>query len=278
MPNAPEARGQRTCFAGLQTLLAAALLASCSADTDTLPATDETDTAAPASQQLHRRADRPALGLLTTLPIYWAESASFADTLASDAPPHWAREMLSRRYDLQPVDSLDAATLAPLRHLMLAQPRALSGTENVALDDWIRAGGELLLFADPRLTGHSIYPIGDRRRPQDVVLLSPILTRWGLELTFDETQPLGEGSALVLGQPLPTNLAGKFRPVATSADAPSDCRIIADGLVAQCRIGAGQAVIVADAALLEDGDHAATGAQPALEALLDAAFGTTQQR
>lgn len=49
--------------------------------------------------------------------------------------------------------------------------------ENVALDDWVRAGGARALFADPLLTFNSRFSIGDRRRPQDVATLSPILTR-----------------------------------------------------------------------------------------------------
>ncbi|WP_232366620.1 Gldg family protein [Alteripontixanthobacter muriae] len=261
--------------AALHAFLGAALLAGCSGSPDVLPADDQVAAAAASAE---RQSGQPALGLLTTLPIYWTESPSFAGALTSDIPLHWAREWLARQYDLRPVDTLDAGTLARLDHLLLAQPRALSGMENVALDQWVRDGGEVLLFADPRLTGHSIYPIGDRRRPQDVVLLSPILKRWGLDLTFDESQPLGESSVDVLGQPLPVNLEGSFRPVATSADAPSDCRMMASGLVAQCVIGEGRAVIVADAALLEDGDHGAENAPQALDALLDAAFGTSPQR
>lgn len=275
MPNAPEHPTRRLRLAALQALFASALLAGCSADTDVLPPSEEIAAVAASAES---QSSQPALGLLTTLPIYWTESASFADAFTSDVPLHWAREWLARQYDLRPVDTLDTEALARLDHLLLAQPRALSGMENVALDTWVRDGGEVLLFADPRLTGHSIYPIGDRRRPQDVVLLSPILKRWGLELTFDESQPLGESSVEVLGQPLPVNLAGSFRPVATSADAPSDCRMMAEGLVAQCRIGRGRVVIVADAALLEDGDHTAENAPQALGALLDAAFGTTPQR
>ena len=70
---------------------------------------------------------------------------------------------------------------------MMIQPRPLSPQENVALDNWVAAGGRLLLFADPALTEDSAFAIGDRRRPQDVVLLSPILARWGLELELTRT-------------------------------------------------------------------------------------------
>ena len=98
-----------------------------------------------------------------------------------------ARELESR-YDLVPLDTLEPDALAGIERVILAQPRALAPSENVSFDQWLTAGGEALIFADPMLTRHSEYPIGDRRRPQDVVLLSPLFDHWGLELTFDETQ------------------------------------------------------------------------------------------
>ena len=79
--------------------------------------------------------------------------------------------------------------LSHVTRLLLAQPRALSGPENVALDAWVRGGGHLLLFADPMMTGESRFGIGDRQRPQDVILLSPILNRWCRDPQFDQNQP-----------------------------------------------------------------------------------------
>lgn len=208
------------------------------------------------------REERPDLALMTTLPIYWGESASIAEALSNEEPPHWARALLERTYDLVPLDTLSAEKLARFSNLILAQPRALSGAENVALDEWVRGGGHLLLFADPMLTEHSRFAIGDRRRPQDVVLLSPILGRWGLELRFDEAQPRAQRPVDVNGSPVPVHLAGHFAASPVSPAAPSDCHIANGGLIASCRIGRGHALIVADAALLEsdrEGFEAAAG-------------------
>lgn len=221
----------------MRLLLAGALLAcsACSAATD----------------QKSGEAEMPKtpLGLSTTLPIYWQESPDFATILREEGERGWVRQALETRFDLVPLDVLSAETLAPLDHLLLAQPRALSASENVALDEWVRAGGRLLLFADPMLTSHSQFAIGDPRRPQDVALLSPILARWGLELTFDTAQPQGERSENAFGMDLPVDLAGAFVPI--TSEVQGECTITQTGIAARCRIGEGQVTLLADAALLD---------------------------
>lgn len=221
----------------MRLLLASALLACSACGASTNPGGGEAE------------APRTSLGLSSTLPIYWQESADFASLLKEDGGPGWVRQALETRFDLVPLDVLSAEALAPLDHLLLAQPRALSPSENVALDDWVRAGGQLLLFADPMLTSHSQFAIGDRRRPQDVVLLSPILTRWGLELTFDTAQPQGERIEKAIGLELPVDLAGAFVPIAS--EAASECTISETAIAARCRVGEGRVTIIADAALLD---------------------------
>lgn len=192
--------------------------------------------------------DRAQLGLFTSLPILWAEADDVGALLASPEPPHWARADLERRYRILPLDTLPGPR--DLRFLLIAQPRPFSPDENVALDDWVRHGGRLLLFADPALTWDSRYSIGDRRRPQDVVLLSPILARWGLELLFDDGQPGGERESA--GNDVPVNLPGQLARRSGGVDAA--CDLGPEGLIARCRIGKGRAMIVADAALLESAD------------------------
>ncbi len=212
------------------------------------------------------------LGLFTSLPIYWSESADLHGLLRSDAPPHWALAALRRHGDLRLLDSLGASGLdgqdglANIATLVMAQPRALSGAENVALDAWVRGGGRLLLFADPMLTGESAYPIGDKRRPPDVVLLSPILTHWKLRLEFDEDQPAGEHVVDAGGIALPVNLPGRL----LVAPGSRHCTVQGDGVLALCRLGKGWVLLIADAALLEQhGDPLRDGRSAVLERLLD---------
>lgn len=205
-----------------------------------------------------------ALGLFTTLPILWNESEDVAGLLRGDSPPHWALAELRGQGELRPVDSLagegGASPLSGLGLLIMAQPRPLSPQENVSLDDWVRDGGRVLLFADPLLTEDSAFGIGDKRRPQDVALLSPILARWGLTLNYDEDQPLGERMIALGAASLPVNLAGHFI-VAPGRD---ECALTNEGLVARCKLGEGEVLAVADAALFERG---ATDAEPRKRAL-----------
>ena len=212
--------------------------------------------------------DRPVLALSSSLPIYWGEDA-FGASLSGDEPTP-VRERLEHRYRLKPLDRLTelADDGGPAR-LLLAQPRTLSAAENVALDDWVRGGGRLLLFADPMLTQHSHWPLGDPRRPQDVALLSPILARWGLAMRYDPDPPGGVESIEWRGEGIDLNRAGQFEAIPSAGGAPSDCAIEGKGRIADCRIGAGRALILADAHLLDP--DALDG--PALDMLLDAAFG-----
>jgi hypothetical protein len=209
------------------------------------------------------REPRAQIGLFTTLPLYWPEAEGVAELIGPDAKPHWARTEIERSADLVPLDALagEGARIGGLGYLLLAQPRMLSPAENVALDLWVRDGGRLLLFADPLLTGDSRFEVGDKRRPQDVALLSPILSHWGLELRFDDNQPEGERQVEIDGFTLPVNAAGRFAHFPSDEPA-TQCSPRAGGLVADCRIGKGRAVIVADAALFDgpDGDPARVAA------------------
>lgn len=187
--------------------------------------------------------------LFTTLPILWSESPDIGGIVRGEGEAHWARAALETRGQIVALDSLAAITGdAPL---LMAQPRPLSPAENVALDRWVRNGGRVLLFADPMLTAPSAYPIGDRRRPQDVVLISPLLRHWGLRLEFDDAQTFGERQVGALGAVLPVNLPGRLTPV---PGADGTCAFAGEGLVADCRIGRGRVVAIADAALFESGE------------------------
>jgi hypothetical protein len=202
-----------------------------------------------------------------TIPIYWGEGDALADHINGAAHAHWARAELERSFELQPIDFLSAERLETRPFLLMAQPRGLAAEENVALDDWVRAGGKLLLFADPVMTGRSRFTVGDRRRPQDVALLSPILSHWGLELRVDDSQRPGLALVDHFAVPLPVNLPGHLVP----ADDGFECTVSAGGIIAHCALGAGEVLILADAAILDiDGPH--SGAAEALRVLTSHIF------
>lgn len=196
------------------------------------------------------KAPQPAtIGLFTSLPILWSEASDVAAQLRSAEPPHWARAVLEQQGALKPLDylALDKPGLGEVRLLVMAQPRALSPQENVVLDKWVRGGGHLLLFADPMLTEDSAFPLGDKRRPQAIVMLGPVLAHWGLRLDFAAEQTAGEHDVRALGLTLPVNLPGRL----VAHEGSRACQIDRLGLTARCRIGKGRVLVVADAAMLE---------------------------
>jgi hypothetical protein len=212
-------------------------------------------------------AEKPRLALFGTIPIYWGEGDGMEDVLAGTATAHWARALLEQHHELHPLATLLAEDLAGHHALLIAQARVLNPAENVALDQWVRAGGRLLLFADPLLSAESRYPLGDLRRPQDVVLLSPLLRHWGLDLQFAADQTPARQMREIAGIVLPHQLSGTFAVLPES----TGCVLQGAEILAECAIGKGRVVVLADAALL-DLYHPAAGADEALLALVQRAF------
>lgn len=191
---------------------------------------------------------RPVLGLMTTLPLQWSEGGIEAD-LATDAKPHPAYARLQERYDVRPLDNLDDLDQHSLSLILLAQPRALAPAELVKLDTWVRAGGRLLILADPALQWGSLYPLGDKRRPLFTSLLSPLFSHWGLELVL----PMSDQQAIAMrevdGLNIRTQTPGEWLPKPGKATA--NCQIAAHRLLADCGVGKGRALLLADADLLD---------------------------
>lgn len=217
---------------------------------------------------------RPSLGLLTSLPIYWGEPAQMGDLLQPGGEPHWVRARLEEDYHLVPLDLLGTGSgaqeeeLAKLDRLLVAQPRALTAADNVALDRWVRAGGRLLLVLDPMMTEHSAYAVGDARRFNDVALVPPVLARWGLAMRHSEDGMARE--IIFEGVPIPVADYGTLR-ITGSSSGGARCTLKAADVVAHCRLGAGEMLVIADAAFL---NHEVPGsAAEALDAFLAEAFG-----
>ncbi len=189
---------------------------------------------------------KPTLGLMTTLPLQWSEGGVEAD-LAEDAQPHPAFARLGQSYDVQPLD--DVRDLAEQRILLLAQPRAFSPAELVQLDRWVRKGGRLLILADPALQWGSLYPLGDTRRPLFTSMLSPLFAHWGLELVLPivDAEPMAVRKIGKLS--IRTQTPGEWLKIGRGGSAR--CALEEGGLLADCKIGKGRALLVADADLLD---------------------------
>ncbi|MFY7746360.1 MAG: hypothetical protein ACOVQY_13095 [Erythrobacter sp.] len=226
--------------------------------------------------------EAPALGLMTSLPLYWPADAALAEIAAGTAALPWQRRAIETRYRIVPLDTLspipalspdspETDPLAGLTRLAVIQPRGLSPADNVALDKWVRAGGRLLLVLDPVLTGEYAPPLGDPRRPVEAALIPPVVERWGLKVGFavHETEEAYFGTdTLPGGAEVPLAYPGTIDllPAGTKA-----CTQPA-GAIALCRIGKGAVTLIADAALFEHPELAGEGGAQ-IASVLAAVFG-----
>lgn len=173
---------------------------------------------------------RPTLLLLTSLPLLFGEQFSLeghgSDVLIA----------LEREYRVLPISVTDRAELRRGRLLLMAHPPAQTADDLVALDQWVRAGGRLLLLADPMLEWPSERPLGDLLRPPPMFADTGLLDHWGLRL--DAPAERGPASRLMSGGDILTASPGTLH---------GSCPISRDRLVARCRIGKGEVTVVADA-------------------------------
>lgn len=177
--------------------------------------------------------ERPALMLLTTLPLVFPEEFSLQGGGSK------ALAALETRYSVVAIGTTDAASLGKERLLLMAHPLAQPAEALVDLDRWVRDGGRVLLLADPKLEWPSKRPLGDKLRPPPAFADTGLLGHWGLRLDAPvdvgpRTLELGGLSVLTVS---PGALSG-----ACSIDQP--------GFVARCRIGRGRATVIADADFL----------------------------
>jgi hypothetical protein len=181
-------------------------------------------------------AERPNLLLLTSLPILFGEGLSL------DNRPLPVVDALERQYRLVPISATDRAELAKGKLLLMAHPAAQTAENLVTLDKWVRGGGRVLLLADPMVEWPSSLPMGDALRLAPMFMDTGLLAHWGLRL--DSPEERGRQSR---------SLAGKDVVTVSPGTLHGRCAITADQLVANCRIGRGRAVVVADADFLAAG-------------------------
>ena len=235
-----------------------------------------------ALQKVTPAPDRPKLGLMTSLPLYWSIEADFTDLAQGTGEVPWQRELLERQFELIPLDTLSAIPgLSPddpdtdpldgLDRLAVIQPRGLSPADNVALDEWVRAGGQLLLILDPALTGHYHMALGDPRRPVDTALVPPVVARWGLAGSFDPSQSSDVSFAQLPGGPIPLLMSGENRTL-TVDGGQNGCQTHESLALARCdSVGEGAVTYLHDAAIFEHAELVGEDGE-AVRALLDFAF------
>lgn len=199
--------------------------------------------------------DRPDLLLLTSLPIL------FGEEFAIDGHGSPLLTALERRYRVRPIDVASRQALAGHRLLLMAHPLAQPAEALVALDEWVRSGGRVLLLADPELSWPSERPLGDLLRPPPAFADTGLLARWGLTLTPPDSPA-----------PVERKFAGRRIIAQTPGRWAGRCAIGPRQFVARCRVGQGHALLIADADFLRppgggDPDAAAESVLLALKSL-----------
>ncbi len=191
---------------------------------------------------------------MSALPLFWAEGdPQMALSQTEQRAPIIAA--LDKRFDVQPIDLITAEALMPFRMVMLAQPGALSPRELVSLDEWIRAGGHAIIFADPALEWPSIYGLGDPRRAPLVTLLDPLFTHWNVQLTASAlaTHQHDAQERSLMDVPVFTNTPGRW------ISQSKMCEVQDNGFRLSCQIEKGRAILVADADLLDEASRSEDG-------------------
>lgn len=176
--------------------------------------------------------DRPGLAVITGLPLFWDEAGQGG---LRDAP---IVTVLRTRFAIMPMDDPLKLESSGVKRLLLAQPRALAPAQLVAIDQWVRDGGTVLVLADPLLRWPSGLPLGDRRRAPAASLLQPLLAHWGFRPADVETAEIRrrtpDGSVITLS-------GVQFFPGKPE-----------DGVIQRKRLGRGEVLLLGDADPIDD--------------------------
>ncbi|MEP3227001.1 MAG: hypothetical protein ABJO01_13575 [Parasphingorhabdus sp.] len=200
---------------------------------------------------------RAKITMMTSLPIIWGEAVSMEAVISGEANPAAIYSHWQEQHDIVAVDSFEALEKSSPDIILLAQPPAMDPADIATVDKWVRAGGRALIFTDPMLDWHTIYALGDKRRPLASGLLSPLLNHWGLQLEAPSEQ--GEGQVELEFSDIAFTTVGigalatlPDKNTANDQPAPVKCEMSAANFIAHCHIGKGRAIIVADADFLND--------------------------
>ncbi len=187
--------------------------------------------------------------ILSSIPLQWGENG-LSDVVQGKTDPDPLVARITEHGNVSFVDNIAQLQAAKPDIAILIQPRAFSPDELVRLDNWVAAGGRIVVFADPALQWPSTLPVGDPQRPQFTSMLSPLFAHWGVELVLPMN---GENENVEIrrgGYDLAFVSPGNWY-IADQASRYGHCRVSTDRYLSECRPGKGQVLLVADADLLQ---------------------------
>jgi len=195
----------------------------------------------------HPETPMTKIQLMTSLPIIWGEGASMDDILSGSSKPapiysHWLAQ-----HNVEAVDSLEGLKNSGTDIVLLAQPPAMDPADLAVLDEWVRGGGNALIFTDPMLLWNHDYPVGDSSAPIAIGLLSPLLDHWGVSLLGPDEK--NEGMVDIEFQEYSLSAAG-IGSFAKNEGSEIECQFASQNFIAICELSEGRIILVADADLL----------------------------
>ena len=221
---------------------------------------------APAQTQVVARdGEKPTLLLVSSLPILFGpglpSGAEFSIEKVQDGSESVLRAALEERFALLGIAATGPEELAQGELLLMAHPRAQTAEHLVALDEWVRGGGRVLLLADPAFAVDGGPPTLGGDYPPPYFADTGLLGHWGVLL--DGPLSYGAAELELAGETVTVRSPGRFEAVG------ENCTLGADGFVADCALGDGRALILADADfVIEKGEPGAANLA-ALKRLLE---------
>ncbi len=134
---------------------------------------------------------RPVLGIFSSLPV-----TEQTDPTTYQVQPAWVIvQQLQELFQVRTVSALSGEELAGLELLLLIHPNNLDTTQQFGIDQFVMAGGKLLVFVDPlaEMAGAAAQPPAP---PNTASELNALLGNWGVRLRPDEV--LGDAEAALL--------------------------------------------------------------------------------
>jgi hypothetical protein len=194
---------------------------------------------------------RTTVVLLSSIPLQWGEG-DLKSVVEGEGQPDPLFGRLSEKRNMLAVDNFEQVQASGAKVAVLIQPKAFSPEDLVRLDNWVRAGGRLVFFADPALDWPTSLSLGDTQRPLFTSLHSPLFAHWGLELVLpvDAEHAHSQIDAKLGKFDLSLKSPGSWMSTETAKTGSQPCRIERTALIAECRIGKGQAILVADVDML----------------------------
>lgn len=188
------------------------------------------------------------LALMSSIPLILGE-VDVEQMARGESDPSAAYLLLKQYYDIVPIDTIDDR-LSEVKLLLLAQARPLSASELVAVDQWVRQGGNIIILSDVALQWPSDYALGDKRRPLFTSLLSPLFVYWGLEQLF-LIEDINE-QMISLGDYNVTTVTPSEWALIENDSQNVDCKLSDNRFEANCRVGKGKAILIGDSDFIND--------------------------